>query len=193
MHKKQLLLIIQIVFLLLIIFYLLHSNFIIISFSWERVFSTVGGIVGGLVAGIVSSKLFEKLTKKKPNVYISYSHADKEFVNKLKQDLSSLNVTLFNDIVSIGENFSEAIEVGIKEVDYVIIVISEEYIRSKFLHAELKEIIRQKKKIFPVVIDGTDLPNQLDEVYFLRFTEPNYKESLQELISSLNKFHKKVT
>ncbi|WP_374988649.1 toll/interleukin-1 receptor domain-containing protein [Priestia megaterium] len=191
MNKRHFLLVIQVIALGLIFIKLIDSSSIIDSLSWKDIFSMVSGIVAGVIFGVVFSTLFRNFIKKKPNVYISYNFVDKEFVYQLKQELSNLNIKLVEDLVSVGENIATGMIKGIKDADYVIVLISNEYNSSEYCNIELDAAISQKKKIVPIVIDEAEMPKQLDGVLYLRFNKQNYKESVNELIKSLNKIHKK--
>ena len=57
---------------------------------------------------------------KGPRVFVSYSHEDKEFVDKLITDLSNASVQIWIDRweIKIGDSIMEKVASGIQENDY---------------------------------------------------------------------------
>ena len=97
-------------------------------------------------------------------VYISYSHRDTEVFQKFRQAflardmqvLSDLNLTLGSDCTMQTENLvSEASHDG-----FVLLVISEESNKSRFVYNEIKLANAEHGKIIPVYLGDSVMPNQ---------------------------------
>lgn len=124
-------------------------------------------------------------------VFISYSHADKPFVDKLKSELNKNNVDVWMDIslLKAGDNIIEKIGIALDESDYIIFVLSENSVKSNWVNLELSatlnnEISREQTYIIPVIIDDCDIPYALKNRFYADFRRPFY-ESFQVLLKSL--------
>lgn len=106
------------------------------------------------------------ITKKRKQVFISYSHNDKKIVRGFAEDLRYSGINAFIDYMSIdyGENLLESIMYGIDESDLNIIFISNNYKKSCYGKTELlniwDRIIRKKSKWIIVKLDDVD-PNEI--------------------------------
>ena len=62
---------------------------------------------------------------KKTTVFISYSHADSEFVNDLADKLKASGVDVWIDRwkIKVGDSITQKINEGIGESDYLLIVL----------------------------------------------------------------------
>ena len=71
-------------------------------------------------------------------VFLSYSHNDKSFVENLYYRLSRDGVDCFYDSESIkwGENFVLELEKGIDECDYIVLVLSPDFLKSEWTKLE---------------------------------------------------------
>ena len=71
-------------------------------------------------------------------VFLSYSHNDSAFVEELYRRLDRDGVELFYDQESIawGANWVVSLEEGIDEADYIVLVISPDFIQSKWANIE---------------------------------------------------------
>jgi len=98
----------------------------------------------------------------RPTVFISYSHKDEDWKNRL---LTQLEVLQYEDIIDLwedrridaGEDWYEEIQEGINKANVAILLISADFITSKFIRSEeVPKLIERREKegirIFPVVI-----------------------------------------
>ena len=74
----------------------------------------------------------------KKDVFISYSSVDADFVEKLAEDLRKHNfkVRLDQGDLSLGENIEEEVKGGLAESRFLLVVISEKSVKSKWLEEE---------------------------------------------------------
>ena len=124
-------------------------------------------------------------------VYISYSHKDKEFVDKLARDLTIQNFNPIYDSWSLeaGDSFLYNIIEDINSVPYFIIVVSHNSINSNWVKRELsialtKEINTEEIKVIPIKIDDCTLPLVLSNKLYADFSY-FYYEGFQELLLSI--------
>jgi hypothetical protein len=140
----------------------------------------------GMLMSILALTVLKQ--KRVGNVFISYSHKDKQFVTKLVKSLKvkRFNIIYDDEIVKIGDNIRESIDLAINKSDVVIVVISDNYINSPFPSLEMKFAIKCEKKILPILIDDVSLPDELQGIKFADFiNDINYDNSLRQLIKSL--------
>src|SRR5215468_8560313 len=73
-----------------------------------------------------------------PDVFISHSSKDKEFVRKLYTLLTGDGVDCFFDEVSIGwgDNWVRALERAIDECKFIVFVLSPDFCESKWVEVE---------------------------------------------------------
>jgi hypothetical protein len=102
-----------------------------------------------------------------PKVFISYSHADKPTVLALYHELKDQRAKLWLDQfeLSPGTLFQEVIEGALRTSDAVLMVLSRNSVRSKWISFEGSFFYGQdaKKLIIPVVLDdeGRTLASEL--------------------------------
>lgn len=124
-------------------------------------------------------------------VYISYSHKDERFVDKLVRDLTIQNFNPIYDrwILEAGNSILDKIAENISSTPYFIIVVSHNSINSNWVKRELSialtiEINTEKIKVIPIKIDNCTLPMILSNKLYVDFSYWYY-ESFQKLLVSI--------
>lgn len=137
--------------------------------------------------------IWEWKKRKSGGVFISYSHADKEFVSLLSRSLrnDSINYWLDEKDLLVGEVIDKAISNGIQRSQVFIIVLSPNSIKSKWVEREFNEAsyeeIEGRKVILPVIINylkANELPPRLRGKYFVDFTK-NFEDGYKKLKKSI--------
>ena len=102
----------------------------------------------------------------KKDVFISYSSVDADFVEKLAEDLRKHNfkVRLDQGDLSLGENIEEEVKGGLAESRFLLVVISEKSVKSKWLEEEwadkyLDEIRKENMMVIPTLIGDVSANN----------------------------------
>ncbi|MBR2594038.1 MAG: toll/interleukin-1 receptor domain-containing protein [Firmicutes bacterium] len=105
------------------------------------------------------------------DVFISHANADKiEYVDQLKQSLDRLSISIFydKDTLKWGDNWKEMILKGIKQAEFAIIVISENFFGREWTEKELNELLNRQnsngQKIILPILHKITL-SQLTEKY----------------------------
>lgn len=147
--------------------------------------------------------LFSKNDIKFNSCFISHSHADKKFAQKLAASLQDYGIRTWLDEVNliIGESISKQIERGIHESDKVVVILSSESIQSSWIQHEINKALEMENKtnkniLFPITIDDSifsehsgPFGSQLRDKYILHFEDwtnsTAYKSSLSRLAKSL--------
>jgi formylglycine-generating enzyme required for sulfatase activity len=134
-----------------------------------------------------------RLLVKKPTVFISYSHADSEFVDNLGERLKASGVVIWIDkwMVKIGDSITGKINEGIGTSDFLIIVLSRSSVESKWVREELNAAlvrnVEQDKNAFilPVLKEDCEIPTILQHRRYANFKDDPEK-GFQELIDVIS-------
>jgi hypothetical protein len=103
---------------------------------------------------------------RKPKVFISYSHADREVVHELIDylDKSQIDVWVDEWEILVGDSLVKKVNEGINDSDFLIAVLSNNSTQSKWVQEELNAAtvvnIEAKKRAFilPLVVDNCEIP-----------------------------------
>jgi hypothetical protein len=146
------------------------------------------------ILGLFISYIFLKIIKHKHegNIFISYSHTDKKFVEKLVRNLQSkrFNILYDEEIINIGDNILDTISQTIVKSDVIILVISDNQKNNDFTNRELKIALESNKKIFPIILDeNASVPVEIKTLKYADFSKDfdyNFRQLTKSLISTLN-------
>ena len=145
-------------------------------------------MISGSIIGVISVYFLTSLIVKfrNPIVFISHSLNDSEFVSRLKKDLrhAGIQALTLDDMVHVGDNIKEKMAKSIKNIDFFLIVISEDGKHAEVVIDELQLAIQMKKKIFPVLKDKVSLPENIASIQYADFTS-DYSEALSFLTKSI--------
>lgn len=121
-------------------------------------------------------------------IFISYSKKDKEFANRLADDLSKRGFKVWIDrSIGGGERWRESIESNLKDSNDVIIVVSPNSMNSDWVRHEGSLAYGWGKKLYPVLLANVEtLPPWLEEYQWVSFTNIPYATALDALCSALS-------
>lgn len=100
---------------------------------------------------------------KKPGVFISYSHEDRDYFNKLKKHInneSCSNVEIWDDSrIEHGQNWDKEIKKNLKDARFVLFLISQSFLMSKYIkYIEIKETLKRHEEndceVIPVFLSS---------------------------------------
>lgn len=128
------------------------------------------------------------------SIFLSHSHADKGFVNRIAKDLRSEGYYVWTDDaeIKVGDSLIQKIREGIDKVAFVGAVISKNSIESEWVKKELdiamnQEIDGKNIKVFPILIDNVPLPGFLLGKKYADFRNGDmYDNSLSEIKARLD-------
>ncbi len=117
---------------------------------------------------------------KEPKIFLSYSHRNKEIADRVDKFFTSKNIRLTRDVrdapaYSSLKKFMDTIRAH----DYVIMLISDAYLKSINCMYEVIQFIQEKKyieKTFPIIIDKqADIFNKVKHIDYISFWQNRYK------------------
>jgi hypothetical protein len=116
-----------------------------------------------------------------PRLFISYSRADNEFVDRLVTSLTMRGFTVYRDTsgISPGDNFIVTIAKEIRNATGVIAVLSANYAESPWGKAELYLALASRKVTIPLVLSEVSLC-LLDEPLKRLLQDTNYVSASPE-------------
>src|SRR5262245_47518889 len=98
------------------------------------------------------------ITNNQPGIFLSHSHADKDFARRLAQDLVKAGVRVWIDDAEIflGDSLIEKIRRGIDEMDYLGVILSPQSVASQWVQKEVElamnqEIDGKRIKVLPLL------------------------------------------
>ncbi|XPV70550.1 MAG: TIR domain-containing protein [Halarcobacter sp.] len=114
----------------------------------------------------------------KKQVFISYSHEDKEFVEWLNANLQDTNYDIWYDQkeIQLGDSIQDKIVSGIESSNAFIFVLSNSSLTSKWMQYELNSALLQNAsnrgiKILPIKIDNSTIPYDLSNYLYADFSK----------------------
>lgn len=130
-----------------------------------------------------------------PEIFISYAREDLAFVRKLVEGLKAQNRDVwvdFDDIPFASEWWKEVVE-GIESSASGIFVISISSIQSQYCSMEIGELIKNRKKIVPIIVsrpndaDIAKLPQVIRDLNWIFFDdESNYDKAFTNMVDALD-------
>jgi hypothetical protein len=110
------------------------------------------------------------------SIFISYSHKDAQFVDRLSTSLIENNVKVWKDSMKLvaGDPILSKIRAGIKGASYFCVVLSKHSVKSKWVTEEINEALMQEAKergivVLPIVIDDCEVPPLLGDRILVDF------------------------
>jgi len=119
--------------------------------------------------------------------FISYSRADREFADKLLQDLEERGIDVWIDRESIegGAAWRAAISAAIRSCRAFILILSPRSTQSGQVSKELSVAEMHNRLIIPVVLESCDIPPgmelQLAELQWISLADQSYEAALDRL------------
>lgn len=123
-----------------------------------------------------------------PTIFLSHTSIDKPFVEKLAKDLNNLGIDVWYDKyqIKVGESILWKIDEGIRESEYLGIVISQEALKSEWVKTEItsawqKQVEQKGKFILPIYYRECEIPLFLQGIKYADF-RGDYKQGLEDLV-----------
>ncbi|GAA0134941.1 hypothetical protein YSY43_17810 [Paenibacillus sp. YSY-4.3] len=124
-----------------------------------------------------------------PSIFLSHTSIDKPFVEKLARDLKRIGVNVWFDKweIKIGDSITWKIEEGIRENEYLGLVLSPEALNSEWVKSEIgaawvKQMQSKKVFVLPIYYRDCNIPLFLADRKFVDFRF-EYEDGFSELAS----------
>jgi hypothetical protein len=131
-------------------------------------------------------------------VFISHSSLDKPVVRQISEAIEKAGFAIWLDEHELlpGDPLAERISEALANAKVVIVVVSENSLKSKWLKFELNKaadlMIQGKCRLIPAVIDNSALPPEVLGLLYADFTK-NFEYGITSIISALkHEFHRVV-
>ncbi len=123
-----------------------------------------------------------------PTIFLSHTSIDKPFVEKLARDLTRLGINVWYDKyeIKVGESILWKIDKGIRESEYLGIVISREAWESEWVKTEIsaawqKQVKQKGNFVLPIYYRECEMPLFLSGIKYADF-RTDYQSGLQDLV-----------
>ena len=121
-------------------------------------------------------------------IFLSYCWANEKFANEIDNGFARVGFNLIRDIRQIEYKQSlKQFMKGIRKTDSVIMVISNDYLKSKNCMFEVLEVFKDveyRDRIFPIVLPDTDIYDDMKSLQFYEYWSIKYSE-LEAKISKM--------
>lgn len=121
-------------------------------------------------------------------IFLSHTSIDKPFVEKLAKDLQNLGIQVWFDRyqIKVGESILWKIDEGIRDSEYLAIVISKEALESEWVKTEItaawqKQVEQKGNFILPIYYRECEIPLILQGIKYADF-RTNYDQGLEDLV-----------
>jgi Leucine-rich repeat (LRR) protein len=124
-------------------------------------------------------------------LFISYARKDEKFAQRLNTDLRSYGVPTWIDELGIrsGEDWPDRIALAIEEAGAMLVILTPDSVKSKWVKRELSFADQKDKKVLPLLYKSCELPSsfnlQFGRIQRIDFTSGDYQTSLRELLESI--------
>ena len=126
-------------------------------------------------------------------IFISYSHTDAAFVNKLAAHLVKRNAHVWVDSweLNVGDSILGRVQEAIQESSALLIVLSKASVASEWCKKELsaglmRELDEKRVVVLPVLIENCDMPVFLREKMYADF-RTNFDVGLKALVEAVSR------
>jgi hypothetical protein len=124
-------------------------------------------------------------------VFVSHSSKDNEFVRRLVDDLKALGHSPWLDQweIRVGDCIVSKVQSGLKQADYVVVVLSPDAVESGWVEREWKqaywtEIESRRIVVLPLLLRQCELPTLLQTKRYADFTN-RYELGLAQLAQAI--------
>jgi len=134
------------------------------------------------------------------DVFVSYRRKDVDFVKEVVNAIKDTGREVWVDWEDIPpgvEGFSDEIQLGIEAADAFIAILSPAYLESEYCLMELREALRLKKRIVPIVyqkFEPAPPPDGIGHINWVYFTphagqDNTFEQSFPKVIEALEADH----
>jgi hypothetical protein len=124
-------------------------------------------------------------------VFISHSKKDGYFAKMLNDELVRRGHSpwLDDNVIKVGDSIPNEIACGVRESDFVVVVLTENAVSSKWVEVEWtskywEEVSKSSVKVLPVLLEDCEIPTLLKMKKYADFSD-SYNEGLFDLLKAI--------
>lgn len=131
-------------------------------------------------------------SKKQPKIFLSYSWKNNSIADEIDNTFRKFGINFQRDVRDI--EFRDSIKEFMKKIgksNYVIMIISDEFLKSPNCMYEVMELTNSKnykKRILPIVLTNAKIYNKIEQVQYIQYWE-NVLDKIKEKISEVKLEH----
>lgn len=126
-------------------------------------------------------------------IFISYSHSDKDFVDRLTQELVHHRAHIWIDRweLGVGDSIIDRIQIALQNATAILVVLSRSSVESEWCKKEIaigvaREIEEKRIVLLPILIENCNIPAFLKDKKYADF-RGEFAEGLKEVLSAIEK------
>lgn len=122
-------------------------------------------------------------------LFISYSRKDEEFAHRVSASLLDLGADIWMDKteIHVAEIWSDAIQRGLDECGYMLLIISPDSMESRNVGNEWQYFVDQNKTIVPILWKPAKVHFQLGRIQYIDFHTQDFDTAFKQLHSELRR------
>jgi hypothetical protein len=123
-------------------------------------------------------------------IFISYSHSDAEFANRLTKKLEQAGYEVWLDRTDIqtGARWDDEIVKGLNASEIFLVVLSNRSTASQNVKDEIGYAMDHDKQVLPILLETCEAPFRLRRVQYVDFTTLKFEEGIQNVLTILKSF-----
>jgi hypothetical protein len=128
-------------------------------------------------------------------VFISYSHNDKDFVDKLALILVDRRIRVFIDRweMKLGDSITNKVQDAISDASFLMVILSKSSVQSNWCKREITsalvlELERKRVVLLPILIEDCEIPLFLRDKFYADFRS-SFDNGLKTVLESLSKMN----
>ena len=126
------------------------------------------------------------------SIFISYSHKDKDFVDKLGLKLVAKRIKVFIDRweMKLGDSITNKIQDAITDASFLMVILSKNSIACDWCKREITtglmlELDKRRIVVLPILIEDCEIPLFLRDKFYADF-RTSFDDGLSTILESLS-------
>ncbi len=127
-------------------------------------------------------------------IFLSYSHKDKDFAEKVAKDLEKVGYEVWWDITDIdgGDRWAKEIQDGLTQSEVLAIIVSPDSVVSEWVEKEFVFASKHGMKIVPLLYEHCELPIWLLNLQYIDVSGTNYSVNFQQVLEAFEKYGRRA-
>lgn len=130
-----------------------------------------------------------------PQVFISSTYSDRDWIRRFVDQLQSAgqNVWYYEREVPVGEPWEDKLENGLRNSEYIVLLVSPRSINSSWFNFELGASLGMGKRVIPIVakdLKAGELPGPIRSRRYIAMDSP--EDVAKEVVDTLTATEKSI-